>query len=87
MQTVTVRGVWLPGHVAQVALWERDPRHPAGELMLTSGQIATVNLTRGVNDAIARGTLELVDEPPAPAEPEIAQAESVAGPAAKAKRK
>ena len=69
MQTVTVRGVWLPGHVAQVAVWERDPRHPAGELYLTSGQVETVCLTPGVNAAIARGSLELVEEPPPPAPP------------------
>jgi hypothetical protein len=62
MQTVTVRGAWLPGHVAQVAVWERDPRHPGGELYLTSGQVATVCLTPGVNAALARGSLELVEE-------------------------
>lgn len=86
MQTVTVRGVWLPGHVAQVALWERDPRHPGGELYLTSGQVATVCLTPGVNAALARGSMELVEEPPAP-EPEIAKAEPADEKPSKAKRK
>lgn len=62
MQTVTVRGVWLPGRLAQVAVWERDPRHRGGELYLTSGQVAAVYLTPGVNAALARGSLELVEE-------------------------
>lgn len=86
MQTVTVRGVWLPGHVAQVALWERDPRHRGGELYLTSGQVDTIHLTPGVNAALVRGSLELVEELPAP-EPEIAQAEPAAEQPAKAKRR
>ncbi len=87
MQTVTVRGVWLPGHVAQVAVWERDPRHRGGELYLTSGQVETVCLTPGVNAALVRGSLELVGstgsptgKPPAAelVEAEIAQAEPAA---------
>ena len=87
MQTVTVRGVWLLGHVAQVAVWERDPRHPAGELYLTSGQVETVCLTPGVNAAIARGSLELVEEPPTLEESQVAQAEPIVEATAKVKRK
>lgn len=87
MQTVTVRGVWLPGRLAQVAVWERDPRHGGGELYLTSGQVATVCLTPGVNAAIARGSLDLVEEPATLEESQVAQAEPAVEASAKVKRK
>ena len=87
MQTVTVRGVWLLGHVAQVAVWERDPRHPAGELYLTSGQVETVCLTPGINAALVRGSLELVGSASSPTGKPPAAELVEAEPAAKVKRK
>jgi hypothetical protein len=71
MLTVTVRGTTPAG---QVALW--DTTQPAGEVFLVSGETAKVALTRAVSDALTRGFLAIVEEPPAPApEPEIAHAE------------
>ena len=51
----------------RVALWERHPDHPEGEVFLaTKDQIAIVALTAGVMDAIRAGNLEEVRELPAP---------------------
>ena len=48
----------------RVALWERHPDHPEGEVFLaTKDQIAIVALTAGVMDAIRAGNLEEVREP------------------------
>jgi len=48
---------------SRVVLWERDTRHPDGEVLLTGNAKPTkVALTRAVSDRIRDGVLEVVEE-------------------------
>ena len=46
--------VMLTRRMAGKSFWERDPRHPGGEIWLTEGQVAEVALTERVWEALNR---------------------------------
>lgn len=51
----------------RIALWQKHPDHPGGEVFVAGGIVATVALTDEVQTRIANGFLVVTDEiPPAP---------------------
>lgn len=57
METITVRA----NRGGRVALFDRHPAYPGGELFLAGDTVATVPLTPAVSAAIASGALIVVE--------------------------
>lgn len=55
---ITVRGVGLPD---RVALFEKNPAHPGGEVFVIVGETAVVGRTSAVNTLINQGGLRVVE--------------------------
>lgn len=50
----------------RIALWQKHPAHPGGEVFVAGGIVATVALTDEVQTRIDNGFLIVTDEAPAP---------------------
>jgi hypothetical protein len=50
----------------RVALWEKNPAHPGGEVFVASAIVATVALTDEVQTRLKNEFLVTTDEPPTP---------------------
>ena len=59
METITVKA----NRGKRVALFDRHPAYPGGEVFLSGDAVATLPLTPAVSAAIASGALVVVTEP------------------------
>lgn len=53
----------------RVALWERDPAHPGGEVYVAGTRVVTVALTRAVERALSKGALVRIERDASPVPP------------------
>lgn len=73
-KTINVRGTAAanPDGSYPVALWEKDPAHPTGEVYIAGPAPVAAAETPGVNGALRDGLIEKCDAAPAPAPPPAA---------------